>query len=963
MHLIQPKTPQCIALQEYFILTKLIVATGPHSRNTRCFENRTFETWEEFAAFIGEPKLGEKEGACFLQGSLKSSKPKQIANGKTSFSNRYLENVEAMSVMAFDVDSGQDPKPIIEALKQRGLAFVAYSSHSDKPDHRKARFVIRLQTSIEIGENLKQDKLTWKRLYVGIAHELGIDIDKACLDLTRLFFTARFSEGVDPDNRLFEWTDGDGLDLKPFIKEANDGDFDRHLPKPPPADKLHQHRERSYDDKVFIDGIDLVRWVGLTEGTFRLNEVACCNDIGDVLFEDEEKSEVVCPFDDDHESCAGERTSGFFVSNPDEEHLSFGAHCCHASCAERDRLDFLRGLIDRGDVLIDDLKDPQFYEDGDEWDAEKKAKIVDCLDGYAPLPSGFSYDPETQQVLKKKPQEEKKGPYSVCGMLKAIATVHDENDKGYGTLVVIRTRSGQEKEVVLKASPKIGDPTATNQLRDEGLQVFGSKGAEQSFKELLAALNPNREIINATRPSFHDDAKIFISPLGTVIRADDYNQSEWILDDDIRLKSEPKGSLQDWRDKIAIPSFSDPKYLPHLGVGVLSGFVGPLIYLLNMDTCIINLSGPTSRGKTSALKLQASVWGPTSGKESLRFEAKSTTNAAESLIERGNGVSVGLDELAHMDRVADLIFTIAGGQGKHRMKSSTALQRTKYWKTFVLMSGEKTIRAYVETAGEQFIGGLAARCADVSVADLASHPEPAFIDQILADAEKYNGVAGPAFVKHLMRHEDIAAIKNRINELKLELSSGDATGAEQRAIIPIALLAVVGEILKRADVLPGEIDHMSSVKWACNQAKASSAIEALDTKEESIKALYEFISTNKGGRIVMISGNSVIGSIPPQGTLGWYDIDNGLVYILYSGFEAICTTASSAVANELLDQELIEPRSKGKDRNATYHDWLPAGLGKAKHIRVKMPLEVDNAYTRAARKWFQENPRPSHSLH
>jgi hypothetical protein len=909
-------------------MTDFRVACGKHLR--RCFATRNFRSWEEFAGYIGSPKPGHKEGECFLQCALKGSEPKQKANGKTAATNRFLENVGSMSVLAYDVDAGQEPQKVIDELKRRDLAFVAYSSFNDTPDHRKTRFAIKLNKPFEIGDDLRQAKLTWRRLYYGIGTDLGIEYDKACSDLTRVFFTARYPDTADPDTRLFEWSHGTGLELSNWIERANSGGFDSLLPKTPPGSKMGAQRERPSHEDSTAAGVNLMRWVAITDGKLQLNDVVQVNNPDDVLSEDFDKSEVVCPFDDQHKSCPGERSTGFFVSNPSNEHSSFGAHCRHNSCAHRDRLDFVAGLMARGDVTKDDLKRFESYENGHDWTDAQKAEAADVVDG-SELPFPFHFDYKTGRVMKEPSEGE---PFAVCGRIVPKATIHNEHDTEYGKLIEITTRDGRTKTVKLSdASPA----EALKKLRSEGLQVFGSTGAENAFKELVAALNPKTIAVEATRPSFHANNSVFISPLGAVIKKDRGDNKKWILSEGLRVKATPQGTLEDWQQGVAIPALSDPTRIPHLGIGVLAGFVGPLLHLLEDDTCMISLSGPTSRGKSSALKLQASVWTPPTGRESLRFEARGSVNAMEAMVEKGNGVSVGLDELAHNKDVGALIFSLASNQGNNRMKTDgSELRRTRYWNTFVLLSGEQTIEQYVKDAGKSFIGGMAARCADVTVAGLPPHPEPSKIDEILANAGKFYGVAGPLFVQQLMQKEDLDELHRRVAEHQRNLAKDDATGAELRASKPFALLAVAGEIAKRAGVLPDDIDHIACVRWAAKQAQISTAIESLDTVEQSINEVFEFIARNNGGRIVHVSSVGANNNAGYNGAAGWFDRDTRIVYLLWTEFTRVCKTDASAVAKELLSRGVAKPRKKGKRQEPFHSAGLPGRLPPAKHIRIML---------------------------
>jgi uncharacterized protein (DUF927 family) len=66
------------------------------------------------------------------------------------------------------------------------------------------------------------------------------------------------------------------------------------------------------------------------------------------------------------------------------------------------------------------------------------------------------------------------------------------------------------------------------------------------------------------------------------------------------------GTLEGWKEAIA--EALSVSGCPHWAIGILAGFAAALISLVGLDTCGLNLSGLSSSGKTTALRIAVSVW-------------------------------------------------------------------------------------------------------------------------------------------------------------------------------------------------------------------------------------------------------------------------------------------------------------------------------------------------------------------
>jgi putative DNA primase/helicase len=124
---------------------------------------------------------------------------------------------------------------------------------------------------------------------------------------------------------------------------------------------------------------------------------------------------------------------------------------------------------------------------------------------------------------------------------------------------------------------------------------------------------------------------------------------------------------------------------------ISAAFVGPLLHLAGLESGGLHLFGTSSTGKTTLLKLAASVWGDSGVVRSWR----ATANGLEGVANRTSDVILILDELGQRDTkdAATALYMLASGVGKIRMNRNATLQDIKTWRAFMLSSGEMTVEA------------------------------------------------------------------------------------------------------------------------------------------------------------------------------------------------------------------------------------------------------------------------------
>jgi Domain of unknown function (DUF927)/Toprim domain len=244
---------------------------------------------------------------------------------------------------------------------------------------------------------------------------------------------------------------------------------------------------------------------------------------------------------------------------------------------------------------------------------------------------------------------------------------HADQANAYGLRVTVQDMNGRPRPVEFDraALPRMGAAEIRAQLFAAGLCTEAD--GEAVAVQVLKAANPSREIIVVSRPGWHCipelSAPVFVTPAGDVLAA----PADGILELAAAARlpgAAATGSLEGWRAAVAAAVLATN--CPHWILGAAAGFAGPILALIGLDTCGINLSGLSTSGKTLAQKLAVSAWTPPRIGVGLLQSLRTTENAIESLAQASTGTVLALDEMAHVDgqTVARLIYSIAGGLGK-----------------------------------------------------------------------------------------------------------------------------------------------------------------------------------------------------------------------------------------------------------------------------------------------------------
>ena len=178
----------------------------------------------------------------------------------------------------------------------------------------------------------------------------------------------------------------------------------------------------------------------------------------------------------------------------------------------------------------------------------------------------------------------------------------------------------------------------------------------------------------------------------------------------------------------------------------LSSLTSVILKDLKLSPFIIDLSGPTSKGKTTILKVAASVW----GNERLVNEWNVTKVAAERKAAFLNSFPLMLDDTMKADerQLKNFVYNFSGGRSKGR-GTITGTQTEFTWNNLLLSTGETSLTEYAMQAG-----GAAARVLPITGLPFEG-VEYEFFNEIYEAIEDHHGAIGIEFLKHWQDKKEV----------------------------------------------------------------------------------------------------------------------------------------------------------------------------------------------------------------
>lgn len=230
----------------------------------------------------------------------------------------------------------------------------------------------------------------------------------------------------------------------------------------------------------------------------------------------------------------------------------------------------------------------------------------------------------------------------------------------------------------------------------------------------------------------------------------------------------PEGSLNEWIEMVKEEVIGNTKLEFILACGFSSAIVG---YLYQndypVDTLMINLTGDSTTGKTTAGMLAISTFGaPTKKQKGLFSTWNGTSNSILQSLVGNYGVPYLIDELSMSNEgdFSSLLYSIADGRNKKRLTKELSFQKSGSFATTILSTGELSILS--KSANNT---GLKLRALEFANEQWTTSAKNS--DNIKNCVTQNYGVAGKAYVQFLVENpNDITAfMKANTDVLKKKL--------------------------------------------------------------------------------------------------------------------------------------------------------------------------------------------------
>ncbi|MBA4263265.1 MAG: hypothetical protein C0443_14950, partial [Comamonadaceae bacterium] len=277
-------------------------------------------------------------------------------------------------------------------------------------------------------------------------------------------------------------------------------------------------------------------------------------------------------------------------------------------------------------------------------------------------------------------------------------------------------------------------------------------------------------------------------------------QSESAQENTFRVKGTP----EQWAQRIAAPCAGNSR----LVFALACAFAGPLMRPAGMESGGFHFRGDSSSGKTTALKVAASVYGGPSYLQRWR----TTDNALEAIAAQHCDGLLILDELAQVDpkTAGECAYMLANEQSKARATRTGTPRARLSWRLLFLSAGELGLADHMAEGMKRTRTGQEVRMADIpadagrgmgAFEDLHGHEGGSnFSRYLVGQAGSVYGAAGRAWLQWLTENAD--TIKPRIRAasaaLALQLVPVAAGGQVERVGARFALVGAAGELATAA---------------------------------------------------------------------------------------------------------------------------------------------------------------------
>lgn len=391
-----------------------------------------------------------------------------------------------------------------------------------------------------------------------------------------------------------------------------------------------------------------------------------------------------------------------------------------------------------------------------------------------------------------------KMPQWICGALDVVAATRDTKSNAWGRLLEWRDADGVRHQWAMPLELLQGDGVdVRRELARAGLAIATSRAARELLASYLQVWPVNDRARCVDRLGWQ--GAVYVTPAESIGKRGErvVFQNSHAIEPAFSVA----GTAEDWRDTVARLAHGNSRLVFALSVA----FAAPLANLAGEDSGGFHIRGGTSIGKSTALKVAASVWGDPVAYPRLW---RATANGLEGLAALHNDGLLILDELSQIDpkEAGEAAYLLANGQGKTRAARSGTARQAASWRLLFLSAGEESLSALMARIGRKVNAGQEIRLADIEAdagaglgafETLNGCASPAALSLALKDAAaRHHGAAGVTWLRAIVNDRDKLAdlITDGVRQFVAGNAPAGAAGQVLRVAQRFGLVAVAGEL-------------------------------------------------------------------------------------------------------------------------------------------------------------------------
>ena len=401
----------------------------------------------------------------------------------------------------------------------------------------------------------------------------------------------------------------------------------------------------------------------------------------------------------------------------------------------------------------------------------------------------------------------------------------NDNADAWPTLIASRKAIADSRSLVAELAP-YGAPVTSNSAAKvvDWLEAYGEVNA--SAIERVACVS---------RTGWHDvdGATVFASHAILTTEGASVSVALDTRDDRRALFAamRPKGELQRHIDALGRAWNADPV----CAAAICAAFAAPLLRPLAAGNFAVHLPGESSRGKTSMLKIGASVYGDPS---STQWVAQWSISAAAAELRASTLCDLPqcYDEIGGRDvaEVERMLYMLINGAGRARASRDLSLRFAQQWRTIVLSTGER------ELAEETSATGAQVRVVQLPVSGFGALTA-AQVDALRDECSAHAGQAGERWLRALLDVEDWAALRDMHAGVLRELRAQAQDPLQGRVAAYFATLAVAEALV--ATLFAGAIGDTNGMTMRNLFANIAARERVLSAAERARELVEDWVTS------------------------------------------------------------------------------------------------------------------------